>query len=82
MNRFTETRSARLTLLAVLLTGGMIAECAAADEDTRPARHVAPKTRDARAQATPASGQPQNRLGPMRYYGGPKSPMWRAPASE
>jgi hypothetical protein len=19
------------------------------------------------------------RLGPMRYYGGPKSPMWRAP---
>jgi hypothetical protein len=20
------------------------------------------------------------RLGPMRYYGGPKSPMWRAPA--
>ena len=21
------------------------------------------------------------RLGPMRYYGGPKSPMWRAPAA-
>ncbi len=20
-------------------------------------------------------------LGPMRYYGGPKSPMWRAPAN-
>jgi hypothetical protein len=25
-----------------------------------------------------ASQQPA-RLGPMRYYGGPKSPMWRAP---
>jgi hypothetical protein len=25
-----------------------------------------------------ASQQPV-RLGPMRYYGGPKSPMWRAP---
>jgi hypothetical protein len=26
-----------------------------------------------------ASQQP-TRLGPMRYYGGPKSPMWRGPA--
>jgi hypothetical protein len=26
----------------------------------------------------PAPQQPI-RLGPMRYYGGPKSPMWRAP---
>jgi hypothetical protein len=25
-----------------------------------------------------ASPEP-TRLGPMRYYGGPKSPMWRAP---
>jgi hypothetical protein len=25
----------------------------------------------------PASGEP---LPPMRYYGGPKSPMWRGPA--
>jgi hypothetical protein len=24
--------------------------------------------------------QQQTRLGPMRYYGGPKSPMWRGPA--
>ena len=27
----------------------------------------------------PVSQQPA-RLGPMRYYGGPKSPMWRGPA--
>lgn len=25
--------------------------------------------------------QEPNRLGPMRYYGGPKSPMWRGPAA-
>jgi len=28
----------------------------------------------------PAPAQQRFRLGPMRYYGGPKSPMWRAPA--
>lgn len=25
--------------------------------------------------------QEPNRLGPMRYYGGPKSPMWRGAAA-
>jgi hypothetical protein len=33
---------------------------------------------------SPASEEPstpqQARLAPMRYYGGPKSPMWRGPA--
>ncbi|WP_461346850.1 hypothetical protein [Bradyrhizobium sp. USDA 4451] len=29
--------------------------------------------------AVPAPVQPALHLGPMRYYGGPKSPMWRAP---
>ena len=27
-----------------------------------------------------AMAQAPTHLGPMRYYGGPKSPMWRAPA--
>jgi hypothetical protein len=26
--------------------------------------------------------QQQVRLGPMRYYGGPKSPMWRGPVED
>ncbi|NEU94408.1 hypothetical protein [Bradyrhizobium uaiense] len=29
--------------------------------------------------AVPAPVQPALHLGPMRYYGGPKSPLWRAP---
>jgi hypothetical protein len=32
---------------------------------------------ESRAQLVP---QQQVRLGAMRYYGGPKSPMWRGPA--
>ena len=33
--------------------------------------------------ATPvASSEHQAKLGPMRYYGGPKSPMWRGPAAD
>jgi hypothetical protein len=35
------------------------------------------------AHQSPAQLVPQQpaRLGPMRYYGGPKSPMWRGPTS-
>jgi hypothetical protein len=35
----------------------------------------------ARRYAEPVSPQPV-RLGAMRYYGGPKSPMWRGPAED
>jgi hypothetical protein len=31
------------------------------------------------AQPFYAASKQSVRLGPMRYYGGPKSPMWRAP---
>lgn len=30
----------------------------------------------------PAVAQQAVQLGTMRYYGGPKSPMWRAPVAE
>lgn len=33
------------------------------------------------SEALAASSEHQAKLGPMRYYGGPKSPMWRAPAA-
>ena len=35
----------------------------------------------ASSHAELASPQP-SRLGPIRYYGGPKSPMWRGPAED
>ena len=45
------------------------------------ARHVvaASSGKDTAARRQLVSQQPV-RLGVMRYYGGPKSPMWRAPA--
>ncbi|MBR1086307.1 hypothetical protein JQ621_02325 [Bradyrhizobium manausense] len=41
----------------------------------RHAHHHAPT-----ATARLAAQEPSS-LGPMRYYGGPKSPMWRGPAA-
>jgi hypothetical protein len=38
--------------------------------------------RHAPAAGTAASSEQHARLGPMRYYGGPKSPMWRGPAAD
>jgi hypothetical protein len=41
-------------------------------------RHVVTSGRQSPTRTQLVSKQPM-RLGPMRYYGGPKSPMWRAP---
>jgi len=76
MDRFSESRSGRMTLLATMLTCGMIAECAAADVEARSGGHQASSKQPA-SNAVPASARPSG-LGPMRYYGGPKAPMWRA----
>jgi len=43
--------------------------------------HHAVARRCAERYAEPVSPQPV-RLGAMRYYGGPKSPMWRGPAED
>jgi hypothetical protein len=45
------------------------------------ARHVVAMRsgKDTAARLQLVSQQPV-RLGPMRYFGGPKSPMWRGPA--
>jgi hypothetical protein len=46
----------------------------------RQARHLHNSRSPNRETAQAAWPQPVE-LGPMRYYGGPKSPMWRAPAA-
>ena len=70
-------RSARVgcvALLAIILTAGICGDALAKHHKGRlHARSVADESR-----AQLVSQQPV-RLGPMRYYGGPKSPMWRGP---
>jgi hypothetical protein len=55
-----------------LLTGGT-RDGVAAGAETGQAPH-------ARSLSSVASAQQPARLGAIRYYGGPKSPIWRAPA--
>jgi hypothetical protein len=60
-------------LVAVVLTAGVCGDAAAKTHDKQ---HLNAQRRvaESRAQLIP---QYQVRLGAMRYYGGPKSPMWR-----
>jgi hypothetical protein len=72
---FVTSRTARIgcfALLAAILTAGIWGDAVAkAGMGRLHARSPA---------AEELSTQQQARLGPMRYYGGPKSPMWRGPA--
>jgi hypothetical protein len=78
------TKGLRIGGIAMLAT---VLICGACQQSTAQAvEHSATQPREAanRAQlpaAAPASSSEQVRLGPMRYYGGPKSPMWRAPSA-
>jgi hypothetical protein len=59
-------------LLATILAAGMCGDAVAkAGKGRSYARNPASEE---------VSAQQQARLAPMRYYGGPKSPMWRGPA--
>jgi len=81
LNRFVGPRTTHVAFLAAILTFGMVATCAVADDEARPTRHAASKIKPGETATTmTVSSQSQNGPGPMRYYGGPKSPMWRAPA--
>jgi len=52
----------------------------AGERDSDQPRQAA--ARSQRLAAAPSvSPEHQSGLGPMRYYGGPKSPIWRAPAA-
>jgi hypothetical protein len=65
-----------VTLLAVALMVVVAPAEAAAKHWRHVARHhhVCRPVQFARPVVPPTAS-----LGPMRYYGGPKSPMWRAP---
>lgn len=73
--------AAGLTRMTAVVVGAAVVIAGSSVEAT--ARHRKHLTRHHCAchavhlvQVTPAVAP---RLGPMRYYGGPKSPMWRAP---
>jgi hypothetical protein len=69
------TRSTRIGFLALIATVQIA--CIGGD-----ALAQTDKVRDRNPAANARAGEPVKSagLGPMRYYGGPKSPMWRGPA--
>jgi hypothetical protein len=64
-----------VTVVASVLTAGICFDAVA--KTHRRSIHADGVVSESLAQL--AFQQP-SRLGPMRYYGGPKSPMWRGPA--
>jgi hypothetical protein len=66
------TRVAIGLLVGLILTAGAVSPVQARHANHRHVHH----TKAAPAQFVDASSV---NLGPMRYYGGPKSPMWRGP---
>ncbi len=67
-------RTGLVILAATLLTAGLCGDAAAKRVKGR--LHARSVTSESSAQ--PVAQQPAH-LGAMRYYGGPKSPMWRGP---
>jgi hypothetical protein len=63
-----------LTLIATVLTAGISGDAIARAHKRH--LHARSVVSESRAQLVP---QQPVRLGAMRYYGGPKSPMWRGP---
>jgi hypothetical protein len=75
------TRTGAVALLATVLICGACREGTAQVVEQNQSRESA--SRGHGPLATPVtSSEHQAKLGPMRYYGGPKSPMWRGPAAE
>jgi hypothetical protein len=75
---YISARSARIgfvTLVATILTAGICGDAAAKVHKGR--LHARNSLYESRAQLAP---QQPAQPGAMRYYGGPKSPMWRGPA--
>jgi hypothetical protein len=69
------TRIGFAALVAAIVTAGFSGNAVAAHKGHR---HVHSSVYESHAQLV--SPQPAQ-LGPMRYYGGPKSSMWRGPAN-
>ena len=80
---YMATRSARIGIVVpvgTILIAGLCGDVAAKTHRNH-IRHLQAHSflLESRAQLVP---QPPARLGTMRYYGGPKSPMWRGPAED
>jgi hypothetical protein len=74
-------RVGAIVLLAVAFVSGVCGESAAqtVERSSSQPRETASRSRGS-ANAMASSAQ-QAGPGPMRYYGGPKSPMWRGPSA-
>jgi hypothetical protein len=71
----TSVRIGSASLAAAVLTAGLFGEASAGVHKRRV--QVRSAVYESHAQLVT---QPSTHLGAMRYYGGPKSPMWRGPA--
>jgi hypothetical protein len=69
-------------LVAAILTAGTSGEALAKSGKRHMSARDIARHRCGADSLTPHESVLQQRVqfGPMRYYGGPKSPMWRAPA--
>ena len=74
MSNIAAMRVAVGLLVGLTLIAGAVSPVQARHAN-HPSRHVH-RTKAAPTQFVDASS---SNLGPMRYYGGPKSPMWRGP---
>jgi hypothetical protein len=75
-------RIGAIAMFAVILICGICRQSAAEAGErnsNQPSETVA--RNQAPATGPAASSEQQAKLGAMRYYGGPKSPMWRGPAA-
>jgi hypothetical protein len=77
---YISARSARIgfvTVVATILTAGICGDAVA--KVHKGPLHVRGPSYESRAQLAPQAPTPAQ-PGAMRYYGGPKSGMWRGPA--
>jgi len=71
-------RIGAIALLATALVCGICRASAAEAGERSPNPPHQTAARSQRPATPPVSSEQQAHLGSMRYYGGPKSPMWRA----
>jgi hypothetical protein len=71
----------KLRIGAVVLLAAVVVCCESAAQTVEHSSNQPRVTRTRDSSTTPVVASGQTGLGAMRYYGGPKSPMWRGPAS-
>jgi hypothetical protein len=76
-------KTGAIALLATVLIRGVCREGAAQAVEHNPNQPRGSAIHSQGLSAGPVVSSEQHaKLGPMRYYGGPKSPMWRGPAAD